>query len=93
MAIQGSGLYGPTLFAPCLKTVVEYIKSLQHEPIYHVYLILTDGAIHDLEPTIDLLVEASRLPLSVIIVGVGNENFFQMEVLDGDSAALRSSSG
>ena len=56
-------------------------------------LILTDGAIHDMPQTIDLVVEASHLPLSVIIVGVGNEKFDKMEELDGDKVALRNSKG
>lgn len=48
---------------------------------YLVMLILTDGEIHDMEPTIREIVNASRLPLSILIVGVGNENFHNMEVL------------
>lgn len=47
---------------------------------YLVMLILTDGEIHDMEPTIREIVNASRLPLSILIVGVGNENFHNMEV-------------
>ena len=47
---------------------------------YTVLLILTDGIINDMGATIDSLVTASRLPLSVIIVGVGDAAFDQMEV-------------
>jgi hypothetical protein len=43
-------------------------------------LILTDGIISDMEPTIDEIVRASALPISIIIVGVGNENFDNMKV-------------
>lgn len=32
--------------------------------------------------------EASRLPLSIIIVGVGTANFQQMDILDGDTVRL-----
>lgn len=32
--------------------------------------------------------EASRLPLSIIIVGVGSANFQQMDILDGDTVRL-----
>jgi hypothetical protein len=38
-------------------------------------LIMTDGEIHDMDKTKELLVQASQLPLSVIIVGVGKEKF------------------
>lgn len=47
---------------------------------YLVLLIITDGEIHDMESTIDRLVSASFLPLSVLIVGVGNDSFQNMKV-------------
>lgn len=34
------------------------------------------------------MVEASNLPMSVIIVGVGTEDFSTMELLDGDTKRL-----
>jgi hypothetical protein len=58
-----------------------------------VLLILTDGAITDSQKTIDAIVQASFLPLSIIIIGVGNADFSQMNILDGDGMALRSSNG
>ena len=60
---------------------------------YYILLILTDGVIDDLQETIDCLVAASFLPLSVIIVGIGNADFKKMEILDGDEVPLISSSG
>ena len=36
------------------------------------------------------IVAASNLPLSIIIVGVGNEDFRAMEALDSDKQALKS---
>ena len=51
-------------------------------------MLLTDGVILDLENTKEEIVRASLLPLSIIIVGVGNENFSAMEVLDGDNGRL-----
>ena len=56
-------------------------------------MILTTGVIDDLQQTIDLLVEACELPFSVIIVGIGNGDFTNMEKLDGDETLLSSSSG
>ena len=44
--------------------------------------------------TKDLIVdEASKLPLSIIIIGVGNENFKQMHELDSDNQLLIGSTG
>ena len=54
-------------------------------------MILTDGNIDDLQNTIDCIVEASFEPLSIIIVGVGNADFSQMIILDGNVAPLISS--
>jgi hypothetical protein len=50
---------------------------------------LTDGEIHDMDATIDKIINSSNIPLSIIIIGVGNENFNNMKILDGDSG-LRS---
>ncbi len=41
--------------------------------LYNILLIITDGEIHDMPSTKDLIVRASKMPLSVIIIGVGNE--------------------
>jgi hypothetical protein len=42
---------------------------------YSILLILTNGNSPDLEDSIDEVVRASALPLSIIIVGIGNCNF------------------
>ena len=52
----------------------------QQRSKYLVLLIITDGEIHDMDKTKELLVNASDLPLSVLIVGVGNADFSNMEV-------------
>ena len=51
---------------------------------YFILLVLTDGEITDMDETIKAIVEASYLPLSIIIVGVGSANFSNMEYLDAD---------
>ena len=56
-------------------------------------LILTDGEIHDMKETRDLIVELSKLPVSIIIIGVGNEGFEGMRYLDADNNVLRNSQG
>lgn len=37
-----------------------------------------------MKETINSLVNASALPLSVIIIGIGNADFKNMNILDGD---------
>ncbi len=39
---------------------------------YYVLLIVTDGKINDYQDTVDLIVQAASLPLSIMFVGVGN---------------------
>ena len=82
---------GPTEFAPIIQAVISKIG----DDIFHYYIlmILTDGVIDDLQETIDCLVAASQYPLSIIIIGIGNEDFKKMEILDGDEAPLISSIG
>lgn len=62
-------------------------------PQYFILLIITDGEITDLDQTRQAIVNASNLPMSIIIVGVGEANFKAMEFLDGDSGVLKSVTG
>ena len=39
---------------------------------YYVLLVVTDGKINDYQDTVDLIVRAASLPLSILFVGVGN---------------------
>lgn len=43
--------------------------------------------------TREAIVRASYQPLSIIIVGVGNADFTDMQILDGDDGVLRSPKG
>ena len=90
-------LSGNTKFSFFLNKVINNInKDLKYkrkENHYYILLILTDGVVNDLKETIDLIVEASNLPLSIVIVGIGNEDFSFMEQLDGDETPLINSQG
>eukprot|EP00825_Cyclidium_porcatum_P016458 TRINITY_DN1947_c0_g4_i1.p1 TRINITY_DN1947_c0_g4~~TRINITY_DN1947_c0_g4_i1.p1 ORF type:complete len:321 (+),score=57.31 TRINITY_DN1947_c0_g4_i1:691-1653(+) len=79
-------LSGPTFFNPILQETIKIAQQSKQagSNIYTILLILTDGEIHDMKPVIDSIVLASELPLSIIIIGVGKENFTNMEILDGD---------
>lgn len=60
---------------------------------YQVLLLLTDGVIHDSPATRDIIFQLAELPCSIIIVGVGNADFEQMDELDGDDGPLKNSLG
>ncbi|XP_063221686.1 copine-8-like isoform X2 [Bacillus rossius redtenbacheri] len=83
-------LYGPTNFAPVINHVARFASTFKNGSAYFILLILTDGVITDMPQTTHALVEASVLPMSVIIVGIGSADFSAMEVLDADSVPLQS---
>ena len=92
-AINKVNLYGPTNFAPILRLVnemTEDLKCSQANQKYSILLIITDGIISDLQKTIDEVVYGSSLPLSIIIVGVGQADFSAMDELDADEVPLYS---
>ncbi|CDW79754.1 UNKNOWN [Stylonychia lemnae] len=91
--LPGIELSGPTYFSHILNQITAIVKSRENEQIYNVLLILTDGEIHDMQQTKQILVEASKTPLSVIIIGVGNENFTMMRELDADERILQDNFG
>ncbi|CAI5673857.1 copine-3 isoform X2 [Oreochromis niloticus] len=89
-------LYGPTNFSPIINHVAHFGRqALQQQTAsqYFVLLIITDGVITDMDETRNAIVNASRLPMSIIIVGVGGADFSAMEFLDGDDGVLRSTTG
>uniref|UniRef100_A0A8C1Q998 Copine-2 n=1 Tax=Cyprinus carpio TaxID=7962 RepID=A0A8C1Q998_CYPCA len=88
--------YGPTNFAPIINHVARFAtQALQQDTAaqYFTLLIITDGVISDMDETRHAVVQAAKLPMSIIIIGVGNADFTAMEFLDGDSSALRSYTG
>ena len=73
-ALANLQLYGPTNFAEFINKTADVVRAAhisQQEQQYFVLLVLTDGVITDMEDTVSAIVAASELPLSIIIVGVG----------------------
>uniref|UniRef100_A0AAZ3NS31 C2 domain-containing protein n=3 Tax=Oncorhynchus TaxID=8016 RepID=A0AAZ3NS31_ONCTS len=89
-------LYGPTNIAPIIQKVASSASQEMHTKEamqYFILLILTDGVITDMADTREAIVQASHLPMSIIIVGVGSADFSDMQMLDGDDGILRSPKG
>uniref|UniRef100_A0A673AWH8 Copine 4 n=1 Tax=Sphaeramia orbicularis TaxID=375764 RepID=A0A673AWH8_9TELE len=89
-------LYGPTNIAPIIQKVANSASQEVHTKEamqYFILLILTDGVITDMADTREAIVQASHFPMSVIIVGIGNADFSDMQMLDGDDGILRSPKG
>ena len=95
-ALSNTQLFGPTFFhyfIDCLNNKVKRDLDAENFVNYHVLMILTDGIIDDMDDTVNSLVEASFLPISVIIVGIGGSDFSNMDVLDADDEPLIDSNG
>ncbi|XP_077171065.1 copine-6 isoform X2 [Paroedura picta] len=89
-------LYGPTNVAPIINKVAAPAAEEEKTGLptkYRVLLILTDGVVSDMPEACDAVVRASRLPLSIIIVGIGNADFSDMRELNGDRGMLESDEG
>ncbi|MGH0182987.1 UNVERIFIED_CONTAM: hypothetical protein FKN15_010930 [Acipenser sinensis] len=89
-------LYGPTNFSPIINHVARIASGGAQQNTagqYFVLMIITDGEITDLDQTRQAIVNCSKLPMSIIIIGVGEADFKAMEFLDGDNGVLKSLTG
>eukprot|EP00284_Hemiselmis_tepida_P010510 CAMPEP_0174919526 /NCGR_PEP_ID=MMETSP1355-20121228/3719_1 /TAXON_ID=464990 /ORGANISM="Hemiselmis tepida, Strain CCMP443" /LENGTH=556 /DNA_ID=CAMNT_0016164757 /DNA_START=56 /DNA_END=1723 /DNA_ORIENTATION=+ len=89
--IKSVKLHGPTNLAPLIERAGMIAKETSRRS-YQVLMIMTDGEITDMVKTVDAIVASSELPMSIVIVGVGNEHhpmeFANMKILDGDEKGL-----
>lgn len=83
-------LSGPTEFGLLIRTAAQHAQSEAglYPQAYTILLIVTDGVINDFDETTRAIVEASHLPLSIVIIGVGDADFTAMDALDGDDVPL-----
>jgi hypothetical protein len=79
---------GTTYFAPIIKEIINSIISVNNTNVYNNLMILTDGCINNMEDTVICVVEASTMPFSIIIVGIGYSDFSAMQDLDADLGLL-----
>ncbi|KAG6410202.1 hypothetical protein SASPL_128255 [Salvia splendens] len=85
-------LAGPTSFAPIIEMAMTVVEQKRGQ--FHVLVIIADGQVTrsvDTEPgqlspqeqkTVQAIVEASKLPLSVVLVGVGDGPWDTMKEFD-----------
>ncbi|CBJ26471.1 n/a [Ectocarpus siliculosus] len=90
-------LSGPTLFAPVISQAASLAASTMtkdpSQQYYTILLLITDGAICDMENTVEAIVAAADYPFSMVIVGVGTADYASMEQLDGDEVRLVNRAG
>ena len=93
-AVKSVDFSGGTYFAPVIDRINEVMKNIIYADFhYHILLIISDGFIEDIQDTIDSIIESSKYPLSIIIIGVGASVNNDMKRLNGESGKLISSSG
>ena len=62
-------LSGPTSFKPLIQTAIEITKIKEQ---FQILIIIGDGAVTDMNETIQAIIEASKYPILIIMVGVGD---------------------
>lgn len=79
-------LSGPTNFSPTILKTIEQVEEAFKKGLfsYTILLMITDGSISDKNETFRAIERAAKLPISILIVGVGEEKFEDMIVLDGE---------
>jgi hypothetical protein len=70
---------GPTTMAPAIQAACDIVRTTQS---YHILLIFTDGDISSRARDAKAVIAASHLPLSIIVVGLGDGPFEILEEFD-----------
>eukprot|EP00004_Rigifila_ramosa_P018700 TRINITY_DN467_c0_g1_i6.p1 TRINITY_DN467_c0_g1~~TRINITY_DN467_c0_g1_i6.p1 ORF type:complete len:434 (+),score=95.10 TRINITY_DN467_c0_g1_i6:2041-3342(+) len=84
-------LSGPTSFGPIIRRAIDIVQK--NGGAYHILVIIADGQVQKISPTatelspqerdtIAAIVEASQWALSIVMVGVGDGPWEQMEQFD-----------
>eukprot|EP01107_Rhizomastix_libera_P003596 TRINITY_DN16239_c0_g1_i1.p1 TRINITY_DN16239_c0_g1~~TRINITY_DN16239_c0_g1_i1.p1 ORF type:complete len:284 (-),score=85.56 TRINITY_DN16239_c0_g1_i1:66-890(-) len=75
----GINLCGPTSFVPIIDKAIEIVEK---EKGYHILVIIADGQVSSLPPSREALIRASKYPISIVMIGVGDGPWNEMEEFD-----------
>ena len=78
----------PTVYREVLEYAANDSVRAGSDTEYTVVLLITDGGVTNLEQTKQVLVQLSRLAISVVLVGVGRGDMTHLKQLDSDKARL-----
>ncbi|CAD8133561.1 unnamed protein product [Paramecium octaurelia] len=86
---------GPGQLLPSLKIAMDmaYQLKLQDSDKYQILLIFTHGQVSDMKEFTNELIAFSNLPLSIIIIGIGDGNFDELEILNNQVKSIVDSYG
>mmetsp|Transcript_19328 Transcript_19328/g.37603 ORF Transcript_19328/g.37603 Transcript_19328/m.37603 type:complete len:325 (+) Transcript_19328:710-1684(+) len=70
---------GPTNFAPVIRKAIEIVKETGQ---FHVLVIIADGQVDKRAETVQAIVDASKVALSIVCVGIGDGPWETMEEFD-----------
>ena len=88
---SGLIMSSPTVVTEVVTTAAAFARSGQEEAKqqgkqkYTALIILTDGAVSDVQATLRCLESCGDAPLSIIIVGIGSADFSAMQFLDDNA--------
>lgn len=94
--LQKIRLSGPSKLSEVIKVAIDLAGNTevtQQEQKYFILLIITDGEASDMDETIKHIIRAADVPISIVIVGVGENSFEDMRILDADDAITRKKNG
>lgn len=83
--------YAPTNFSEIIHHTIKMAKASQKTStnLYFVLIVLTNGSIKKIQDSVDSIVKASRLPISIVFVTVGNNSHPIASLLKGNTDTLK----
>jgi len=84
--VRRVSLSGPSNLAPIINKAVDIVRQTRK---YHILVIITDGQITEESSTVDAIVNASNIPLSIVAVGVGDGPWNTLQKFDASLSRRR----
>ena len=81
--------WGPTIFSEVFKMVQYMVTLTPKANMYSLFFILTDGDVRDIDEVKLLLHHISTLPISVVVIGIGEDDFENLMEFDAKRKELK----